>query len=127
MNPIEQPFCTDLEKKLWTAADKLRSNLYAAVYKHVVKELIFLKCVSEAFKERQKELREYFQSLQHDDYMASQKYPDDYEGKVSAELEVRDQDTEKNLFWVLLRTRRQTLRDCAQWLVLAELTSGGDA
>jgi type I restriction enzyme M protein len=42
MNPIEQQFFNDLEKKLWTAADKLRSNLDAAVYKHVVLGLIFL-------------------------------------------------------------------------------------
>ena len=26
MNPIEQQFFNDLEKKLWTAADKLRST-----------------------------------------------------------------------------------------------------
>jgi len=35
MKPIEQQFFNDLEKKLWTEADKLRSNLDAAVYKHV--------------------------------------------------------------------------------------------
>ncbi len=33
MNSTEQQFFNDLEKKLWTAADKLRSNLDAAVYK----------------------------------------------------------------------------------------------
>ncbi len=58
MRPIEQQFFNDLEKKLWTAADKLRSNLDAAVYKHVVLGLIFLKYVSDAFEERQRELRE---------------------------------------------------------------------
>lgn len=57
MNPIEQQFFNDLEKKLWTAADKLRANLDAAVYKHVVLGLILLKYVSDAFEERQKELR----------------------------------------------------------------------
>ncbi|GAB5513204.1 hypothetical protein [Rhodopirellula baltica] len=31
-----QKFLKDLDKKLWTAADKLRSNLDAAVYKHAV-------------------------------------------------------------------------------------------
>ena len=50
MNPIEQQFFTDLEKKLWTAADKLRSSLDASVYKHVVLGLIFLKYVSDAFE-----------------------------------------------------------------------------
>src|SRR5690606_26441114 len=57
MPPIEQQFFNDLEKRLWTAADKLRSNLDAAVYKHVVLGLIFLKYVSDAFEERQRELR----------------------------------------------------------------------
>ena len=31
-----QTFLRELDKKLWTAADKLRSNLDAAVYKHAV-------------------------------------------------------------------------------------------
>ena len=31
------------EKKLWAAADKMRSNMDAAEYKHVVLGLIFLK------------------------------------------------------------------------------------
>lgn len=69
MNPIEQKFFNDLEKKLWTAADKLRSSLDASVYKHVVLGLIFLKYVSDAFEERQKELREQFQNPDHDYYM----------------------------------------------------------
>ena len=114
MNPIEKQFFNDLEKKLWTAADKLRSNLDAAVYKHVVLGLIFLKYVSDAFEERQKELREQFQNPDHDYYMAPEDYADDYEGHLAAELEVRDYYTEKNVFWVPLEARWQTLRDCAQ-------------
>ena len=114
MNSIEQQFFNDLEKKLWTAADKLRSNLDAAVYKHVVLGLIFLKYVSDAFEERQKELREQFQNPDHDYYMAPEDYADDYEGHLAAELEVRDYYTEKNVFWVPLEARWQTLRDCAQ-------------
>ena len=121
MKPIEQQFFADLEKKLWTAADKLRSNLDAAVYKHVVLGLIFLKYVSDAFEERQKELREQFQNPQHDYYMALEDYPDDYEGNLAAELEVRDYYTEKNVFWVPLEARWQTLRDCAQLPPGAEL------
>lgn len=114
MSPIEQQFFNDLEKKLWTAADKLRSNLDAAVYKHVVLGLIFLKYVSDAFEERQKELREQFQNLDHDYYMAPEDYADDYADHLAAELEVRDYYTEKNVFWVPLEARWQTLRDCAQ-------------
>ncbi len=39
------------EQKLWLAADKLRSNMDAAEYKHVVLGLIFLKYISDAFAE----------------------------------------------------------------------------
>ena len=39
------------EAKLWLAADKLRNNMDAAEYKHVVLGLIFLKYISEAFAE----------------------------------------------------------------------------
>jgi type I restriction enzyme M protein len=39
------------EAKLWLAADKLRSNMDAAEYKHVVLGLIFLKYISDAFEE----------------------------------------------------------------------------
>jgi type I restriction enzyme M protein len=38
-----------LNKTLWLAADKLRSNMDAAEYKHVVLGLIFLKYISDAF------------------------------------------------------------------------------
>jgi type I restriction enzyme M protein len=38
----EQQFLQSLDKRLWTAADKLRQNLDAAVYKHVVLGLVFL-------------------------------------------------------------------------------------
>jgi len=56
MKQDEQQFLSDLDKHLWTAADKLRANVDAAVYKHVVLGLIFLKYVSDAFKERHAEL-----------------------------------------------------------------------
>jgi len=39
------------EAKLWLAADKLRSNMDAPEYNHVVLGLIFLKYISDAFEE----------------------------------------------------------------------------
>ena len=45
-----------LEKKLWKAADKLRKNMDAAEYKHVVLGLIFLKYISDAFDELHQKL-----------------------------------------------------------------------
>ncbi|MGG3677451.1 MULTISPECIES: type I restriction-modification system subunit M [Heyndrickxia] len=46
------------EEKLWSAADKLRNNMDAAEYKHVVLGLIFLKYVSDTFQEKWEELME---------------------------------------------------------------------
>jgi type I restriction enzyme M protein len=40
-----------LEKQLWKAANKLRKNIDAAEYKHVVLGLMFLKYISDAFEE----------------------------------------------------------------------------
>lgn len=44
------------EDKLWAAADRLRSNMDAAEYKHVVLGLIFLKYVSDASEEKHQAL-----------------------------------------------------------------------
>ena len=44
---IDEP----IEKQLWKAADKLRKNIDAAEYKHIVLGLIFLKYISDAFED----------------------------------------------------------------------------
>ncbi|MGI6388838.1 MAG: type I restriction-modification system subunit M [Kiritimatiellia bacterium] len=46
------------EAKLWLAADKLRNNMDAAEYKHVVLGLIFLKYISDAFEAMRQKLTE---------------------------------------------------------------------
>ena len=45
------------EGKMWKAADKLRNNMDAAEYKHVVLGLIFLKCISDVFEAKYVELK----------------------------------------------------------------------
>ncbi len=47
----------ELEKTLWAAADKLRSNMDAAEYKHIVLGLIFLKYISDAFNDLHEQLK----------------------------------------------------------------------
>jgi type I restriction enzyme M protein len=66
------------EDKLWAAADKLRGNMDAAEYKHVVLGLIFLKYISDAFMEK---------------YHALQAEP-------HADPEDRDEYLADNIFWV---------------------------
>ena len=60
------------EEKLWIAADKLRSNMDAAEYKHVVLGLIFLKYVSDSFTEKYEELKAegYGDEEDRDEYLA---------------------------------------------------------
>ncbi len=53
-NKSEEP----IEKKLWKAADKLRKNMDAAEYKHIVLGLIFLKYISDSFEELHQKLTE---------------------------------------------------------------------
>lgn len=48
----------EIEKTLWAAADKLRSNMDAAEYKHIVLGLIFLKYISDAFDELHQKLKD---------------------------------------------------------------------
>ena len=65
-----------IEQTLWKAADKLRKNMDAAEYKHIVLGLIFLKYISDAFEElyaKLKEGRGEFESADPEDrneYMA---------------------------------------------------------
>jgi type I restriction enzyme M protein len=70
------------EAKLWLAADKLRNNMDAAEYKHVVLGLIFLKYISDTFEEHRAKL------------LAGE---GDYAG---ANPEDSDEYKAENVFWV---------------------------
>ena len=117
MNTTEQQFLKALDDKLWKAADKLRSNLDAANYKHIVLGLIFLKYVSDAFEERQEELKALFQKndddniyyLPRDDFASDE----DYQQAIADELEILDYYQEKNIFWVPKHARWSTLKESA--------------
>ncbi len=85
----------ELQKKLWQLADKLRSNMDAAEYKHVVLGLIFLKYVSDNFYEFRENLRKQFKDPKHDNY-----YKDANDKKIEKELEDRDYYKADNVFWV---------------------------
>lgn len=86
------------EEKLWQAADKLRSNMDAAEYKHVVLGLIFLKYVSDAFGERHKQLQLWVSDPSSEYYI---KEPSTrYEV-----LEERDEYTSASIFWVPRQAR----------------------
>jgi type I restriction enzyme M protein len=97
----------EIKKTLWAAADKLRSNMDAAEYKHIVLGLIFLKYVSDAFAERRAELQRRFADPV-DEY-----FIEDEEVRTK-DLEERDYYTEANVFWVPESARWERIRDQAK-------------
>ncbi len=111
-----QTFLRELDKKLWTAADKLRSNLDAAVYKHAVFGLIFLKYVSDSFALRQAEIEAMLKDPENDFFVDPDGYdkPAQYDEAIHRELEERDYYIEKNVFWVPALARWKTLQDSAK-------------
>ncbi|OGT69967.1 MAG: restriction endonuclease subunit M [Gammaproteobacteria bacterium RIFCSPLOWO2_02_FULL_57_10] len=115
-NQEEQQFLNELEKKLWTSANKLLPSLDASQYKHVMLGLVFLKYVSDAFDIRRKELRAQFTAPEQDYYID----PSDFEGgaegeayqaEIEQELEARDYYLETNVFWVPPQARWKFLQD----------------
>ena len=99
----------DIKKTLWAAADKLRANMDAAEYKHLVLGLIFLKYVSDTFAARRAELTRRFAD-EADDYFL----PDADEASLKEELENRDYYTEANIFWVPEGARWEAIRAAAK-------------
>lgn len=95
----------DLEKTLWATADKLRANMDAAEYKHIVLGLIFLKYISDSFSGRSAELERRFVDAADDYYLGS----DDPELLIG-ELEERDYYKEVNVFWVPEEARWESIR-----------------
>ncbi|EHK7541329.1 type I restriction-modification system subunit M [Vibrio cholerae] len=118
MNNVEQQFLNELDDKLWKSAERLRNALDAANYKHVVLGIIFLKYVSDAFEERQQELRTLFTEDSSEDniyYMPREDYDSDeeYNDAVNAELELHEYYQEKNVFWVPKQSRWGFLKSTA--------------
>ena len=94
---------TDLDyaDKLWMAANKLRGQVDAAEYKHVVLGLLFLKYISDSFEARRDELRGEL----------------DAEGiggeQLDRLLESRDEYTAERVFWVPPEARWANLQNQA--------------
>ncbi|MFC3146444.1 type I restriction-modification system subunit M [Piscinibacterium candidicorallinum] len=97
----------DLKKTLWAAADKLRAQMDAAEYKHIVLGLIFLKYVSDAFDERREFLSASFSDKNTTFFLPD---PDDH----AAALEDRDYYTMANVFWVPEAARWARIRALAK-------------
>ena len=87
------------EDKLWKAADKLRNNVDAAEYKHVVLGLLFLKYISDSFDEVYQELKKDPESNTED----------------------RDEYTSRRIFWVPKEARWEYLSSNAKKPEIGEI------
>ena len=91
------------EAKLWLTADKLRNNMDAAEYKHVVLGLIFLKYISDTFEEHRAKL------------IAGK---GEYKG---ADPEDADEYKAENVFWVPAEARWSHLQASAKQPTIGKL------
>jgi type I restriction enzyme M protein len=99
----------DIKKTLWASADKLRANMDAAEYKHLVLGLIFVKYISDAFVARQSELTQRLKDPSDELFYGDAPS----EGDIAAELEDRDYYISANVFWVPVGARWEQLRAAA--------------
>ena len=81
------------EATLYQAADKLRNNMDAAEYKHVVLGLIFLKYISDSFEEKSNSLLQEFANPQSEFYIKEETERFEY-------AEDKDEYLAENIFFV---------------------------
>ena len=107
MPPRKKQESQGLEASLWEAANRLRSNMDAAEYKHVVLGLIFLKYVSDVFARRQAVLQAAVEDPDSEYYMPT-------EAARKSILESRDEYLSEGVFWVPEGHRWDDLRKAAK-------------
>ena len=86
------------EATLYQAADKLRNNLDAAEYKHVVLGLIFLKYISDRFEERHAFLLKQSANSESEYYLEEESFRYEF-------VEDRDEYLAENIFYVPTEAR----------------------
>jgi type I restriction-modification system DNA methylase subunit len=99
--PAQSGAMLGFEAKLWLAADKLRNNMDAAEYKHVVLGLIFLKYISDSFEEKRAALVA--------------------DAKSGADPEDADEYRADNIFWVPKEARWTALQGKAKQPTIGKL------
>jgi len=108
----------DFKQTLWKTADKLRAQMDAAEYKHIVLGLIFLKYISDTFVKQQNRVKDMV-SEPSSEYFISED-PAEY----APELEERDYYTQDNVFWVPEQARWETLRSKAKQPDIGSIIDG---
>lgn len=94
------------ERELWAAADRLRGNIDASEYKHVVLGLIFLKYISDSFYQLRKDLEKSMADPKSQRYLPN-------ENVREKELENKDLYTGQGIFYIPEKARWDFLRSKA--------------
>lgn len=94
----------DIKETLWKSADKLRNQMDAAEYKHIVLGLIFLKYISDTFDIQKNKIKKMVSDKKSDLFISED--PKVYE----KELEDRDYYIKDNVFWVPQKARWEKIR-----------------
>jgi type I restriction enzyme M protein len=103
-----------LEQRLWEAADELRGNQEPSEYKHVVLGLVFLKYISDAFASRRVELESELCNEESADYIPNAERREKF-------LELREEYTGHNIFWVPEEARWEYLQSKAKLPEIGQL------
>ncbi|MFZ7129245.1 type I restriction-modification system subunit M [Avibacterium avium] len=122
----QQAFLNDLDAKLWKSADKLRNQIDAANYKHIVLGFIFLKYISDSFTSYRPKLLAQLQDPQSSLYIDPKEYsPEEYQAVLNEEMEDKDNYAAENIFWVPPQARWENIRNNATLSKGAPLPWGG--
>ena len=124
---LQQAFLNELDEKLWSSADKLRQQLDAANYKHIVLGLIFLKYISDSFTHQQAKIQAELTDPENALYLDRTFYDteEEYQETLTAELENRDYYTADNVFWVPQQARWDEIKAVSILNIGAQLPWGG--
>ena len=124
---LQQVFLNELDEKFWVSADKLRQQLDAANYKHIVLGLIFLKYISDSFTHQQEKIQAELSDPENPLYLDRTFYDTDeeYQEALTFELENRDYYTADNVFWVPQQARWDEIKAVSILNIGAELPWGG--
>jgi type I restriction enzyme M protein len=103
-----------LEQRLWDAADELRGNQEPSEYKHVVLGLVFLKYISDGFIARRIQLEKELADESADNYIPNAT-------RRAGFLELREEYTGHNVFWVPEGARWEYLQSKAKLPEIGQL------
>ena len=105
--PKKKEIQADFKADLWDCANKLRNQMDAAEYKHLVLGLIFLKYISDSFVEQQKKVMEMISNPKNIEFYLEPEFREEA-------LEDKDYYEQDVIFWVPQKARWEYIQKNAK-------------